>query len=102
MVRSREPVTFSAVASRAGVSREYLYRTPDLAANIRNARASRAGELREASESGSPSIIAALRDHIRRLEATHHTEIANFRRENQDLQRQLAAALGQLIGEQPR
>lgn len=45
---------------------------------------------------GNPHL-AARREHIRRLEATHERELQALREENQDLRRQLQTALGELI-----
>lgn len=97
MIRAREPITFTAVASRAGVSREYLYRTPELAAKIREARSSPAAPISSEATQKPHSIIAALRDHIRRLEAQHTRELSQLRAENTRLRRELEAALGQIL-----
>lgn len=68
MIRRRERVTFAAVAAQADVSREYLYRTPDLAVKIRAARESRPLAAASSPAGGDQPIVAALREHIRR----HH------------------------------
>lgn len=96
LVRERQPVTFSAVAERAGVSRGYLYRTPDLARTIRTER-DRSPAVAPAPTAGCGSVEAALREHIRRLEAKHAQEVRALREENQRLRRQLQTALGELI-----
>lgn len=97
MIRAREPITFTAVASRAGVSREYLYRTPELAAKIRAARSSPPARLSDEINQEPHSIIATLRDHIRRLENQHTTDLAQLRAENNRLRRELELALGQVL-----
>lgn len=97
MIRAREPITFTTVASRAGVSREYLYRTPELAAKIRDARSSSPARLSNGANQEPHSIIATLRDHIRRLEARHATDLSRLRAENTRLRRELEAALGQIL-----
>jgi len=96
LIRAREPVTFAAVAARAGVSREYLYRHLELASKIRAARTRYAPQPVEAP-SGEQPVLAALRDHVRRLDAEHHDQLAALRRENEDLRRQLETALGRLL-----
>lgn len=97
MIRAREPITFTAVASRAGVSREYLYRTTELAAKIREARSSSPARLSNGANQEPHSIIATLRDHIRRLEVQHATDLSHLRAENTRLCRELEAALGQIL-----
>lgn len=96
LVKERRAVTFSAVAERAGVSRGYLYRTPELAGKIRAER-DRTPALAPAPTAVTPSVEAALREHIRRLEATHERELKALREENQRLRHQLQTALGELI-----
>lgn len=96
LVKERRAVTFSAVAERAGVSRGYLYRTPELASKIRTER-DRPPAMAPAPTEVTASVEAALREHIRRLEATHERELQTLREENQNLRRQLQTALGELI-----
>lgn len=102
MVRVREPITFAAVAARAGVSREFLYRHPELAAKIRTAR--NTTPLTAASDSAEENrpVLAALREHIRRLEADHATQVQALRAENAQLRRQLESALGELLATSAR
>lgn len=97
MIRRREPVTFAAVAMNAGVSREYLYRTPELATKIKASRDT--PHLLAAPEpiGDAQPIVAALRDHMRRMESEHTQAINQLRNENRELRRQLESALGQLI-----
>lgn len=97
MIRARETITFTAVASRAGVSREYLYRVPELAAKIRDARSSTPARISAEASQAPHSVIAALRDHIRRLEALHAEDLRQLRAENTRLHCQLEATLGQLL-----
>lgn len=97
MVRARETITFAAVAARAGVSREYLYRAPDLAAQIRAGRQQpRLAPVDDTAGRHEP-VLAALRDHIRRLEHRHAEELRTLRAENNQLRRQLEATLGRLL-----
>lgn len=89
-------MTFSAVAERAGVSRGYLYRNPELASKIRTER-DRTPVVAPAPTAVPASVEAALREHIRRLEANHERELQTLREENQHLRQQLQTALGELI-----
>lgn len=97
MTRAREPITFAAVAARAGVSREFLYRHPDLADKIRQARHDTPTPLAPAPHASEGSPLSALRAHIRRLEAQHAHELSALRNENKRLRAELELALGQLI-----
>ena len=104
MTRAREPITFSAVAARAGVSREYLHRKPDLADKIRSARSSPTPRPAVTADAASVSVIRALREHIRRLEAEHALEVRGLHADNEALRRQLQHTLGALLdagGSQP-
>lgn len=82
-----EAVTFTSVAQQAGVSRSWLYRQPDLRAEI--------GRLRTST---TPSVPAAQRASVdsqrRRLEATLD-EIQRLRTENHQLRELLARRYGQ-------
>lgn len=85
------PVTFAAVAARAGVSRSWLYSQPDIAGQVQR--------LREATgRAPAPSIPAGQRTSdtslLRRLAAAHE-ELRNLRAERDRLRRQLAQALGE-------
>lgn len=100
MLRNRDPITFAAVAQRAGVSREYLYRHPDLSQRIKHARQAAKPALRSAPDPGD-GVIAALRDHIRRQERTHQNAIRQLKSDNADLRRQLQTALGAVISQPP-
>jgi len=84
------PVTFAAVAEKAGVSRSWLYAQDDIRNQIQR--------LRDAtSQAPSPPIPAGQRasdDSLRhRLEAAHQ-QIRELRAERDRLRRQLARALG--------
>lgn len=99
MTRAREHITFSAVAIRAGVSREYLYRTPELADKIRSARIIARPQTIAAQGTSHEPVIAALRDHIRRLETNHALQVTQLREENARLRRELETTLGKLLAE---
>ncbi len=85
------PVTFEIVARAAGVSRSWLYRQPDIRAQVDRLRAA-------TMRAPSPSIPASQRASdsslLRRLNqaSQRNRELAE---ENKQLRRQLARALGQ-------
>lgn len=97
MIRARETITFVAVAAHAGVSREYLYRSPDLAAKIRAARQQQRLAPVDDTAGRHEPVLAALREHIRRIEDHHAEELRTLRAENHQLRRQLEVALGRLL-----
>ena len=87
--RSGQPVTFSAVAAAAGVSRAWLYRNPgirDLITRLRTQPA-RTASTRAAQRATADSLRA-------RLDAAHQ-EITRLRAENSTLRQQAARHLGQ-------
>jgi hypothetical protein len=87
--RSGQPVTFSAVAAAAGVSRAWLYRNPDvrdLIARLRTEPA-RTASTRAAQRATAESLRA-------RLDAAHE-EITRLRAENAALRQQAARRIGQ-------
>lgn len=96
MIRNRDPITFTAVSHRAGVSREYLYRHPELCQRIKQARGTATPALAPATDPGD-GVIAALRDHIRRQERAHQDTVRQLKADNADLRRQLEQALGAVI-----
>lgn len=93
MIRNRDPITFTAVAQQAGVSREYLYRHAELCRRIKHARQTTTPALASATDPGD-GVIAALRDHIRRQDETHRQAIRQLKADNAALRRQLEGALG--------
>lgn len=97
MIRRREPITFTAVAIQAGVSREYLYRTPDLATKIKSSRGRPYPQATPDTDETNRPIVTVLREHIRRIEATHAESLRGLREENKDLRRQLESALGSIV-----
>ena len=87
--RSGQPVTFTAVAATAGVSRAWLYRNPtarDLITRLRTEPA-RATTTRAAQRASAEPLRA-------RLDAAHK-EITRLRAENTVLRQQAARHLGQ-------
>ena len=87
--RSGQPVTFSAVAAAAGVSRAWLYRNPsarDLITRLRT---------EPARTASTPAAQRASAESLRaRLDAAHD-EITRLRAENATLRQQAARRLGQ-------
>ena len=95
LIKARESVTFTSVAARAGVSRAYLSRHPTLANRIRNAATSALPRLAEPSPPSS--VEAALRTHIRAMQAAHHDELSQLRRDLRRLEHENAVLRGELI-----
>lgn len=87
--RSGQPVTFSAVAAAAGVSRAWLYRNPRIRELITRLRTepAPAASTRAAQRATAESLRA-------RLDAAHE-EITRLRAENTVLRQQAARHLGQ-------
>ena len=91
-----EPVTFTSVSRAAGVSRSWLYRQPDLSAEINRLRSSSS-----AATVPVPSAQRASADsQRRRLEATLD-EIQRLKTENHQLREQVARHLGQQRADGP-
>jgi len=91
MAKAGEPITFAAVARRAGVSTDFLYGTPTLRSRIT--------ELRHQPFARSPSQppvdTAASTTAIRALSAQLKQQRRRHREEIQEVQRALAAAHGE-------
>lgn len=85
-----EAVTATTLATRAGVSRAFLYANPDLIEAIRQLRAT--GERPSAAPARQRASEASL---LRRLEALTQRN-KELRTENQDLRRRLEITHGQL------
>lgn len=100
LVKRKAPVTFAAVAAEARVSAGYLHRHPTLAPRIRQLRnATRLNPLAAvgSTESAEPSVLDALREHLRRTEALHDQKVRALRDENSTLRADLEAALGEVL-----
>jgi hypothetical protein len=87
--RSGQPVTFSAVAAAAGVSRAWLYRHPDIRDLISRLRTAppRSAAMPAAQRATAESLRA-------RLDAARE-EITRLRTENTMLRQQIARQLGE-------
>lgn len=95
LTKARQPVTFTAVAARAGVSRAYLSRHPALGTRIRDANTVRTPHLHQPERPSS--VEAALRTHIRAMQSAHHEELSALRREVRRLEHENATLRGELI-----
>ena len=85
-----EAVTASTLASRAGVSRAFLYAHPDLIDAIRELRSS--GRRADTAPTRQRATETSL---LRRIEVLHKRN-KELRSENQDLRRRLEIAHGEL------
>lgn len=89
LVRHGAPITFHGFAEMAGVSRSWLYRQPQLRAQLE--------QLRQQRSSRAPTVPSAERatsDSLRQQIHTYREEIARLSKENQALYEQLARKLG--------
>ncbi|MGH3573356.1 MAG: DUF6262 family protein [Pseudonocardiaceae bacterium] len=89
--RGGNPVSFCALAEVAKVSRSWLYRQPELRAEIERLRQS-------APSGGSRSVPASQRastDSLREQLSASHQEIKRLREENRQLRDQVARRLGE-------
>ena len=85
-----QTITFNSVAHQAGVSRSWLYRQPDLRAQI--------NRLRTPAHAATPPVPSAQRastDSLRQRLDTTLAEIQRLKIENQQLREQLARRYGQ-------
>ncbi|MEG3626482.1 DUF6262 family protein [Streptomyces poriticola] len=101
LVKADKPVSFTAVARHAGVSTDFLYRSPELRAQIERHRA-RAGSAPAApadspGDSSTSAAVRALSARLARQQRAHREEVAGLRKaletaqgENLDLRRRLA------------
>lgn len=99
VLRTQAPVTFEGVAAAAGVSKDFLYRTPELRARITRLRDQQqqtptkyaaAGRNVEPAGIDTSSIIRTLTAKLASERASHRQELA-------ELNQALAAAHGQIL-----
>lgn len=89
--RADEPITFAAVARRAGISTDFLYKTPALRSRItelRKPHASPVSKPPEADASTNSAAIRALSSQLKEQRHRHRSELGA-------LQYALAAAHGE-------
>jgi hypothetical protein len=88
--RSGQPVTFTAVATAAGISRSWLYTQPDITSQIRRLR----DGSRSSPGSAIPTSQRATSESLRARLTTALQRNQQLADENATLRRQLARALG--------
>ena len=94
MSRSGEAVSFVAVARKAAVSTDFLYRHPTLRAQVADLRRATSGRASQGSPAPAPvtpdtsSAVRSLAAQLKELRARHRHEVAH-------LQKALAAAHGE-------
>lgn len=89
MATGNEPITFRRVATSAGVSRSWLYREPQVRAEIERLRRSP----QRSRPTGRPAQRASA-DSLRQQLHVYRSEIARLQDENRSLKDQLARQLG--------
>jgi hypothetical protein len=105
LVDRRQPVTFRGLAKAAGVSVDFLYRSP-LRPRVEQLRAAApitaATTSAERATASDSQVVHALAAQLRELKRRHHDEITELRNalaaahgENLTLRRQLGSALRQ-------
>ncbi|WP_218714149.1 DUF6262 family protein [Arthrobacter sp. BF1] len=98
VLRAQEQVTFEGVAAAGGVSKDFLYRTPELRARIIKLREQQSltrrtiitNEPTESSDLDTSSIIRTLTAKLAAERSKHRQELA-------ELNQALAAAHGQIL-----
>ena len=88
--RAGRPITFQAVAEAARVSRSWLYRDPEMRAEVERLRAASAG-----TAAPVPARERASRESLRKQLEALRLEVGELRRDNKLLRDQLARRLGQ-------
>ena len=99
MAKAAEPITFAAVARRAGISTDFLYRQPQIRECIQQLRTTRpvADPPAVAEGSTSSSAVRALAARLKETRRQHLAELAKIRTalevaqgENLTLRREIA------------
>ncbi|MFJ8545949.1 DUF6262 family protein [Streptomyces sp. NPDC093586] len=101
LAKAGKPISFTAVARRAGVSTDFLYRSPELRTQIERHRA-KGGPVPAApadppGDSSTSAAVRALSARLTRQQEAHCEEVTKLRKalevaqgENLDLRRRLA------------
>ena len=92
IAKNGDPATVGLLASKAGVSRSWIYTQPELRDRIERLQQKRA---RTSSRTGRTSSRAS-EESLRRRLTLAHQRIAQLRTENQQLRDELARAHGEL------
>lgn len=97
--QEKKPITYASVAQEAGVSRNYLYKHPELRAQIEKLKTSTHTNrpIQAAPDTGQKNIVAALRLKIRNMETQHQNEIKSLRNELKTANQRIEKLTGQLI-----
>lgn len=95
LVRDRKPITFRGLAKTAGVSIDFLYRSP-LRSQVEELRAARQPALTANNPGGENQVARALAAQLRELKRRHREELTQLRHalavaqgENLELRRRL-------------
>lgn len=95
MIKAHEPITFEAVAEAGHVSKDFLYRTPELRDRIVSLRARTAPQraarpVESVLDDSQSSVVRTLTAKLSEERARHRTELA-------EMQRALQSAHGELL-----
>lgn len=99
LIKDGGQISFAAVARASGVSTKFLHQHPDLSARIRSLRDQQRGAAEtqhEASATGVPGVIAALRREMREQQQRHRAETKELRERVAEQERQIAILYGQI------
>ncbi|QPR31413.1 hypothetical protein I6H48_03455 [Corynebacterium amycolatum] len=96
LVEQGNRVNFAAVAKRAGVSRDFLYRQEELNSVISNLRDKGGTRQSETYESTEGTVVKVLSMRLRALKKQHVEETDQLRKELADAQGQIVELLSQL------
>ena len=100
IIRPGQPVTFRALAKTAGVSLDFLYRTPEIRSRVEHLRAKQQTSPPAPTPRADPdqpsSVVATLTAQLTELKHRHRQEVASFKHaleaahgENLELRRRL-------------
>lgn len=95
LIKAQRPITFEAVAHEAHVSKDFLYRTPELRGRIMTLRARTSPRLR--SRHAEPAVEDTTSSIVRTLTVKLSEERAKHRAEIAELRQALEAAHGELL-----
>ncbi|MCQ9163954.1 hypothetical protein MMF96_07765 [Arthrobacter sp. STN4] len=97
VLRAQAPVTFESVAAAAKVSKDFLYRTPDLRTRIVKLREQQTPAKNAAASRNAEPVGIDTSSIIHTLTAKLASERASHRQELVELNQALAAAHGQIL-----